>query len=203
MFKVKKIKGYITSHYCHFKHIYKLKTSKKIIIGSSGTFQYGWFSTDYPQIDITSIEQCKKYWKKNSKSAFFAEHVWEHLTQNESKKGAECCYYFLQKKGRVRIAVPDGNHTDSAYIDNVKPGGVGSGAEDHKILFKIDSLSEIFKETGFKVVPLEFWDDMGNFHKKEWETKWGKVLRSRDFDSRNSSQKAPSYSSIIIDCFKT
>lgn len=97
MLKVKKIKGYIISHYCYFKDIYKLKTSKKIIIGSSGTFHDLWFSTDYPQIDIKSIEQCKKY----------------------------------------------------------------------------------------------------------WETKWGKVLRSRDFDSRNSSQKAPSYSSIIIDCFKT
>lgn len=202
IFKINKVKGYILSNYCHFQHIYKLRKSKKIIIGSSDIYQDGWFASDYPEIDITSIAKCEKYWKKNSKTAFFAEHVWEHLDENEARKAAKCCFYFLHSNGRLRIAVPDGNHTDSAYIDYVKPGGIGSGADDHKILYNIDSLSEIFETIGFRVVPLEYWDSKGNFHKNEWSINWGKVLRSADLDSRNSLSKPLSYTSIIIDCFK-
>ena len=197
-----KLRGYIVSNYFHLKHIYNLRISKKIIIGSSSTFQDGWFATDFPEIDISSITQCEKYWKKNSKAAFFAEHVWEHLSEEESTKAPACCFYFLQKKGRLRIAVPDGNHPDSDYIDYVKPGGTGAGANDHKFLFNIDSLSEIFEKVGFRVIPLEYWDNKRKFHKSEWDIKWGKVSRSAEFDPRNQSNKSLSYTSIIIDCHK-
>ena len=197
-----KLRGYIVSNYYHFKHLYNLRISKKIIIGSSGTFHDGWFATDFPEIDISSITQCEKYWKKNSKAAFLAEHVWEHLSKEEATKGAASCFYFLQKKGRLRIAVPDGNHPDPDYIDYVRPGGTGSGANDHKILFKIDSLTEIFEKVGFRVIPLEHWDNKSNFHKSEWDIKWGKVSRSAEFDPRNQSNKTLSYTSIIIDCHK-
>ena len=89
-----KLRGYIVSNYFHFKHLYNLRISKKIIIGSSGTFHDGWFATDFPEIDISSITQCEKYWGKHSKAAFLAEHVWEHL----SKEGCCILFLFLTKK---------------------------------------------------------------------------------------------------------
>jgi len=197
-----KIKGYVISNYFHLRHLYKLRRSKRIIIGSSYIFQDGWYSTDFPQIDITSIKQCGKYWKKESKTGFLAEHVWEHLDEGQAIRGAESCYYFLQKNGRLRLAVPDGNHPDPAYIEYVKPGGSGAGADDHKRLFKIDSLTEIFEGFGFRVDPLEYWDSRGNFQKKEWCEKWGKIRRSKNNDNRNTSENPYRYTSIIIDCHK-
>ena len=197
-----KAKGYLVSNYFHLKHHYNLRTSKKIIVGSSYTCQDGWFSTDLPEIDITSLIQCRKFWKKESKIAFFAEHVWEHLEENKAIKGAQCCYYFLKKNGRLRIAVPDGNHPDSSYIEYVRPGGKGAGADDHKCLFTIDTLSEIFLRAGFRIKPLEYWDNRGVFHKKKWNRRWGEVSRSANNDKRNTSENPYCYTSIIIDCHK-
>ena len=197
-----KIKGYLVSNYFHFKHIYKLRTSKKIIIGSSGKLQDGWFATDYPQIDITSIEQCKKFWKKDSKSAFFAEHVWEHLDEEDALKGAKCSFYFLKSKGRMRVAVPDGNHPDQSYIEHVRPNGTGIGADDHKVLHTCNSLIKVFQNAGFTVEPLEYWDNDGRFHKKDWDSRWGLVERSLLYDHRNSSTNPYAYTSVIVDCFK-
>ena len=197
---ITKIKGYIASNFYHQKHQYLLKNSKKIIIGSCYTSQKGWFSTDYPEIDISSIDQCAKYWKENSKSAFLAEHVWEHLEDNDANIAARCCFYFLRKGGQVRVAVPDGLHPDPSYIDHVRPGGVGPGAYDHKVLFTINSLSEVFKSAGFNISPLEYWDSSGVFQKRKWDPELGFVKRSSEYDTRNSTQNPYAYTSIIIDC---
>ena len=197
-----KTKGYFVSNYYHLKSRCRLRKSKKVIIGSSGTFQDGWFSTDLPEIDITSIDQCSRFWKKKSKTAFFAEHVWEHLDESDAIKGAHCCYFFLKNQGRIRVAVPDGNHPDETYIENVRPGGSGAGADDHKSLFTVETLTAIFQSAGFRVRPLEYWDSNGVFQKKEWQTKWGKVLRSANNDKRNTLEKPYCYTSIIIDCHK-
>jgi predicted SAM-dependent methyltransferase len=192
----------LISNYYHFRHLYQLRHSKKIIIGSSCTFQDGWKSTDFPEIDITSETQCGKYWKKGSKLAFFAEHVWEHLEEDDALKGARNCFNFLQNGGRVRIAVPDGNHPDPSYIEYVKPGGNGAGADDHKCLFTIEVLSQVFENAGLRINPLEYWDKKGNFQKKEWNAEWGKVRRSVNNDERNTLEKPYRYTSLIIDCHK-
>ena len=184
------------------QHQYWLRFSKKIIIGAAYTVQEGWFSTDYPEVDITSISRCKKFWKKSSKLAFFAEHVWEHLDKDAAYRAARCCRYFLKKGGRIRVAVPDGNHPDPNYIRAVEPNGTGPGAKDHKELYTVDTLAHIFRETGFKVNPLEYWDCRGNFHKKKWKEHWGKVERSKCYDSRNTEKSPHSYTSIIIDAHK-
>lgn len=199
---LKKIKGYTISNFFHQKHKFHLKYSKKIIIGSCFTYQKGWYATDYPEIDITSIKQCSKYWRKNSKSAFVAEHVWEHLDKDEAIKGAKCCYFFLKRNGRLRIAVPDGNHPDPDYIDHVKPNGIGLGSRDHKFLYTIDNLTQIFRDAGFRVRPLEFWDKRGKFHSVKWNSKWGNISRSLENEKRNTKENPFSYTSIIIDCYK-
>ena len=60
--------------------------------------------------------------------------------------------------------MPDGFHPDKKYINKVKPGGSGEGAEDHKHLFNYKILIEIFKETGYKAKIVEYWDEKGKFH---------------------------------------
>jgi len=199
---ISKIKGYIVSNFYHLKHQYFLKNSKKIIIGSCYTSQKGWFPSDFPEIDITSIVQCAKYWKKNSKLAFVAEHVWEHLEPAQALAGAECCFYFLKKGGRLRIAVPDGYHPNPEYIEYVKPNGFGLGSSDHKVLYNIDSLTEVFKKAKFTVIPLEYWDSQSNFKSTDWDSKWGEISRSAKNDRRNTTQNPLAYTSIIIDCLK-
>jgi predicted SAM-dependent methyltransferase len=200
---ISKAKGYIVSNFYYLKHQFNLKYSKKIIIGASHTMQNSWFSSDLPEIDITSIEKCSQYWKRNSKVAFLAEHVWEHLDEKSAESGAQCCFYFLKNKGRLRVAVPDGLHPNADYIEKVKPNGTGAGSEDHKVLYTIDSLSKIFRDAGFFIKPLEYWDAKGNFHRRPWNEDWGKINRSADNDSRNTEENPLCYTSIIIDCIKS
>jgi predicted SAM-dependent methyltransferase len=200
---ISKSKGYIVSNFYYLKHQFILKYSKKIIIGASDTMQKGWFSSDLPEIDITSIEKCSQYWKRNSKKAFLAEHVWEHLDKTSAKSGAKCCFYFLKNKGRLRVAVPDGFHPCADYIEKVKPNGTGAGSDEHKVLYTIESLSKIFRDAGFFIKPLEYWDSKKKFHRRSWNEDWGKISRSADNDSRNTKENPLAYTSIIIDCIKS
>jgi predicted SAM-dependent methyltransferase len=199
---IKKVKGYLLSNFYYLRHQLYLKYCTKIIIGSGCTQQRGWFSTDLPEIDITSVKKCSKFWKGNSKIAFLAEHVWEHLNEDEAHSGAECCYYFLKNNGRLRIAVPDGFHPNQNYIDQVKPNGNGLGSDDHKILYTVENLSKVFVNIGFEVNPLEYWDSQGNFVQKEWNDQWGRIERSAANDSRNTKDNPLTYTSLIIDCVK-
>ncbi len=197
-----KIRGYLVSNFYKQKHNYLLRNSRKIIIGSSYTYINDWFSSDFPEVDITSIKKCSKFWKQNSKDAFLAEHVWEHLDTPDAALGAKCCYYFLKNNGRLRVAVPDGYHPNQDYINQVKPFGSGLGSEDHKVLYNIESLSKIFMDAGFIVKPLEHWDSEGKFHRTKWSNEWGIIRRSADNDSRNTNNNPLTYTSVIIDCFK-
>jgi predicted SAM-dependent methyltransferase len=81
---INKVRGYLFANYYRLKHKYQLNNSKRIIIGSCYTYQKGWFATDIPEVDITSKEVCSQFWKPNSKIAFLAEHVWEHLTKYQA-----------------------------------------------------------------------------------------------------------------------
>ena len=131
----------------------------------------------------------------------FAEHVWEHLTEDDTILANKNCYEFLNKNGRLRLAVPDGYHPDKKYIDYVKPGGVGRGAQDHKILYNYQTLKDKLEKTGFKTELLEFWDESGNFHYTDWSIKHGRVSRSKRYDQRNRNGQL-NYTSLIIDAIK-
>ena len=101
----------------------------------------------------------------------------------------------------MRIAVPDAFHPDSQYIDYVRPGGAGPGAEDHKIFYEYKILREILEETGFKVDLLEYWDEKGVFHFRKWNSENGHICRSKRYDHRNKGG-ALRFTSLIVDAVK-
>jgi len=88
-----------------------------------------------------------------------AEHVWEAFDIEESLVAARNCFRFLKPGGYLRVAVPDGNHPNPLYIADVRPGGSGSGAEDHKFLYTHSTLSTVFESAGLKVNLLEYFDE--------------------------------------------
>lgn len=173
----------------------------KIIIGSGDIKYPGWIVTDIDNLNILNLKDWKRYFSENSIDAILAEHVWEHLTVGESNKAAGICYLFLKHGGHLRIAVPDGFHPDQAYIDQVKPLGIGPGSEDHKVLYNYQTLSQLFTSTGFKVELLEYWDEKGKFHFVPWEIKDGFIQRSKYHDLRNR-EGILKYTSLIIDAKK-
>ena len=182
------------------KRYYLSSIAKKIIIGSAHIPVSGWLITDKDTLDITKRESFAKYWRPNTRALFLAEHVWEHLTLEESAEAIKNCFEFLRCGGRLRIAVPDGYHPDSEYIEYVRPNGTGSGAEDHKLLYTYKLLSSLMQEAGFQVELLEYWDEQGVFHFQEWSSNDGHVIRSKRYDIRNKEKLT--YTSLIIDGIK-
>ena len=180
----------------------KMKRSTKIIIGAGGTKQEGWASCDIDTINITRREDFLKFWQTGTLSNFLAEHVWEHLTPNDGRIAIEHCFELLAPSGRLRIAVPDGNSPDPAYIDHVRIGGTGPGGDDHKILYTVETLSEAMSDAGFVVEAVEYFDSEGHFHQNALNAAaHGYIGRSRDNDPRNTKEKI-GYTSLIVDGVK-
>jgi predicted SAM-dependent methyltransferase len=173
----------------------------KIIIGSASTKQDGWISTNYPILDLTNENTFSALFKSETVSNFLAEHVWEHLSLEESAIACRNCFLFLKKGGKLRIAVPDGFHSDDDYISQVKPGGYGPGAHDHKVIYNYQTLSSMLINTGFLVKQLEWFDENNCFHYEDWDVEDGMVMRSTRFDLRNKENPI-AYTSLIIDALK-
>jgi predicted SAM-dependent methyltransferase len=177
------------------------RRSKRIVIGSGGTRFEGWVPTEKDELDLLNESDWQRYFEESSLDAILAEHVWEHLTFTESLLAAQICYRYLKSGGYLRIAVPDGYHPNPNYIEDIKPGGIGLGADDHKVLYTYDTLSNVFESTGFKVNLLEYFDEEHHFHFVDWLSSDGFIERSRRFDSRNSDDPL-AYTSIILDATK-
>ena len=126
---------FVKYRFIYFKNFFELKRATKVIIGAGGKSYDGWVSTDIQNLDITKRSDFEKYWNSDTIEAFLAEHVWEHLTQEEGIAAFENCYNLLKPGGYLRLAVPDGYNPNPDYIKHVKPRGTGAGAEDHKTLY--------------------------------------------------------------------
>lgn len=174
----------------------------KIIVGSANTSQVGWISTDYPVLNLADHNSFSRLFKPESISHFLAEHVWEHLPAMDAELAIRNCYRYLEHGGRLRIAVPDGFHSDPDYIAQVKPGGYGSGADDHKVLYDFRHLSAMMEAAGFKVRLLEWFDEHGQFHFEPWSVDDGIVKRSTRYDPRNATNPT-TFTSLIIDGIKS
>ena len=172
-----------------------------LIIGAGPTKYKGWFPTDIVTLDVTNKNHFKKYFKKKKINKILAEHVLEHLTVSELELMIQNFYKYSDQKVNIRIAVPDGFHKDKNYIDAVKPGGTGEGADDHKNLFNYKSLSALFEKYGFKANLVDYWDEEGEFHNSYSNDENGYILRSFLNDKRNKDGK-PNYTSLIIDFCK-
>lgn len=179
----------------------RLRFAKRIILGASFTQYAGWISTEINDLDITSRENFARYWQPNSCQSFLAEHVWEHLSEEEARIANENCFYFLKPGGHLRIAVPDGFHPDQKYINAVRPGGNGPGAMDHKVLYTYKVLAKSLSDVGFEVSLLEYWDENTQFHFQEWNSTNGHIERSKRFDPRNQNGNLI-YTSLIVDAVK-
>jgi predicted SAM-dependent methyltransferase len=177
------------------------RSPRRVMIGSANVSQAGWVKTDIGHLNIMHEKDWVRYFAKGSIDALLAEHVLEHLTMDECRTAARTCYIFLKRGGYFRIAVPDGNFPDQEYIEHVRPMGSGPGADDHKVLYTVETLSVVFESAGFVVKALEYWDADGVFHCSPWKPEDGFILRSRWNQSRNSGQTIK-YTSIILDAIK-
>lgn len=173
----------------------------KIVVGAANTTFPGWHATNIEVLNMLKDEDWLRYFSPDTVEAILAEHVWEHLSQENGLLAAKNCYRFLKPGGRLRVAVPDGHHPNPAYIDDVKPGGSGSGADDHKVLYNYRTFSELFSSVGFTVVPLEYFDENGQFVANNWDQSDGMIFRSKRFDERNVGGKLI-YTSIVLDAIK-
>lgn len=176
----------------------------KIIVGAGKTKYDGWVSTQENELDLLSIDQWEKLTKDSEIEAILAEHVWEHLSYEDGIQAAQNCFKYLTVGGYVRCAVPDKNFKNDWYQNMVKIGGPGHDdhpATSHKIVYDYQTLVKVFESAGFKVELLEYCDEQGVFHCKEWDVNKGKICRSYRFDDRNSKNKLGMVS-IIIDAKK-
>jgi predicted SAM-dependent methyltransferase len=198
------IRSYIRKEKNRVKcYLYLLrKRKKKFNVGSANTHVgKDWFSSDIDVLNITVRKDWLRLLIFAKLDNIMAEHVWEHLTDSDAEKANKNCFDFLKKGGSMRLAVPDGFHPEQEYIDYVKPGGLGAGADDHKILYNYKLMTERLKKVGFEVRLLEYWDEDGNFHFTEWYDEEGRISRSKRYDERNESGVLK-YTSLIIDAIK-
>lgn len=173
----------------------------KIVVGASNIYEKGWAATEVDFLNLLNEKDWQYFFQENSIQAILAEHVWEHLHPADGLLAARMCFKYLKSGGYLRVAVPDGYHPDKEYIEYVRPGGTGAGADDHKILYTESSFAKLFQEAGFQVRLLEWFDSNGKFHYQEWDTNDGMIWRSRRFDERNKDGQLK-YTSLIIDAVK-
>lgn len=173
----------------------------KLVIGSSGIAEPGWFETDVLILDVTQEAHFRHFFSARPIGMVFAEHVLEHLTAEQIEKMAQNIHKYSGAGVNIRVAVPDGFHADGAYIEMVKPGGTGAGADDHKHLFTYQSLPPLFQKHGYRATLLEYWDESRTFHSVYRNDEKGKVRRSFVNDSRNADGQ-PHYTSLIVDFTK-
>jgi predicted SAM-dependent methyltransferase len=173
----------------------------RIVLGSGETAIPGWILTDIDQLNVLKDGDWRRYFAPNSIDSMLAEHVWEHMSEQDGIDAARLCFKYLRPGGRLRIAVPDGFHPDPRYVDAVKPGGSGPGADDHKVLYSCRSLQVALSAAGFQPFPLEYFDEDRRFHAVDWDADDGMIQRSARFDDRNRDGEMR-YTSIIVDCLK-
>jgi len=173
----------------------------KIIIGAGPQSQLGWVATDISRLNLLKPERWGRYLQPCSVDALMAEHVWEHLSKEEAVSAAKTCFKYLKVGGYLRIAVPDGLQISAEYIESVRPGGSGPGAEDHKVLYDYRSLTAMLRQAGFTVQSLEYFDEAGQFHAQPWDDEDGRISRSSRHDVRNVDGRLK-YTSLIVDAIK-
>ncbi len=172
------------------------------VVGEPSTNYEGWLFTDRDILDALDEAAWARVFPRKSIHRVLAEHVIEHWTINQFKEFLNISKQFLTPDAVIRLAVPDGFHPDPEYVEAVRPGGNGSGAEDHKVLYNYRLLSDVLRQDGTRFALLEYFDENGNFHKTDWQIADGFVWRSELHDQRNF-EKPLSYTSLIVDIYNT
>jgi predicted SAM-dependent methyltransferase len=174
-----------------------LETPRRIVIGAADIFEPGWTPTDVRELDLLRPETWERYVQPASVDCLMAEHVWEHLTLEQGKVAARTCYGFLKPGGYLRVAVPDGLFPSAEFQEYIKIGGKAGGGVvgGHLIVYTSTVLRDVFESAGFATTLLEYHDNAGQFHYRDWDPAQGKIHRSKRFDDRGPI-------SIILDAHK-
>ena len=174
----------------------------RIVVGAATLYQPGWMPTEEYSLNVLAKDDWEHVFGGTAGiDVILAEHVWEHLTEQEGTLGLRNCFEYLRPGGYLRIAVPDGFHPNESYIHCVKPGGHGAGADDHKVLYSFETLGAAMESAGFTCRMLEYWDRSGEFHFEDWTEESGLIRRSKRFDPRNAAGELK-FTSLIIDGVK-
>lgn len=176
----------------------------KIVIGAGKTSFDGWISTQESDLNLLCREDFERLFSAEKPTAFLAEHVWEHMTLEDGIAAAKNCFDYLTPGGYIRVAVPDANFQNEWYQSIVRVGGNGDPnhpAFTHKILYDYKQFSDVFAQAGFLVELLEWCDEDGVFHHKDWNPQDGMIGRSFRFDTRNANGRLGMVS-IILDAKK-
>lgn len=187
------------------RHRYRLAQRRgvpcRVVVGANYQFEPGWLGIEEHTLDITKDEQWQRIFRPGTIDAILAEHVWEHLPPPGPITATNLCFKYLKPGGRLRLAVPDGWFPDADYIEFVRPGGSGEGADDHHALYTRESLGKVLEAAGFHVEPVEFYDLGGDFHGSAWSPDDGLVRRSSPF-CRDYKFGDRWYTSLILDGIK-
>lgn len=173
----------------------------KIILGAGEQTYPGWIPTQKEQLNLLDRDDWVQSFGNRRVDALLCEHVWEHLTEEETRAAARLCYEFLKPGGYLRCAVPDKNFPDAEYQKMVQVGGPGPQdhpAADHKIVYDYLLFCDAFQSAGFLVDLLEYCDNQGRFHFNYWDPADGVIYRSLRSDHRNQNGKL-GFVSLILD----
>jgi predicted SAM-dependent methyltransferase len=169
-----------------------------VVLGAGTTSFPGWVGTDGDVLDITSPNDWARLFEPESIDRLLAEHVLEHLSEAGARHALTACYRYLKPGGVLRIAVPDGNRRDPAYVAEASPPKDG-----HQALYNVDSLTRLLRECGFETTPLEYFDENEEFQAIPWDERDGLIQRSVRFDHQTDFQRGSLYyTSLIIDARK-
>ena len=147
--------------------------------------------TDRPQLDLFEfVSWLKLFSGRQLPTVFHAEHVLEHFHPLQVQVIAASAFLMLQPGGVFRIAVPDGYKPSPSYQQYTRAGGTASGfGQNHMVSWTYDSLTSLFRDVGFTIVPREHFDMKGDFHSSneayENDELYGMIRRSFRNDERN------------------
>ncbi len=196
--KLRQYRWYIIGR-SRIKKQVKQQTKIKIILGSGTTEYDGWIATDLPHFNILKKKDWACFFRPNTIDNILAEHVLEHLTEQQVDEVLLLAYIFLKPNGVFRIAVPDKNHPNPEYIEYVRPGGSGLGAEDHKSFWDYKTFKKLAENHGFKVDLLEYADENKQIITSNYTDENGIISRSL---SKTFKSDIKDFSSLIVDLIK-
>jgi len=165
----------------------------KIILGSGNTTYDSWISTDLPHFDILREKDWAYFFSENTIDNLLAEHVLEHLTEEDVALVLNLSYKYLKNGGCFRIAVPDKNNPDEKYIEEVKPTGKNA-KWGHLSFWNFKDFLKLKESKKYDIYFVEYFNDEKKFISKNYTNKNGTVQR------RTNNGKEPS---LIIDLIKT
>lgn len=170
----------------------------RVVLGAGPTQFNGWFQTDKEILDVTNSEDWSALFEPESIDSLLSEHMLEHLTESEARIAVGECYRYLKPGSLFRIAVPDGNRRDPAYVKETHPPNDG-----HQVLYNLDTLTTLLRSVGFATTPLEYFDVHEQFHAVAWNENDGLIQRSIRFDTQQEFQRdGLFYTSLIVDARK-